>query len=213
MALLDAYASQDEYRSRVGDNADEASVDLDEQLEAASRLLERSLQVAPGAFNSHAGTYTFDAHGGTTLWLRDSAGMAYFLQSIDADLLTVGTGDGAFAAYALDLADTGVIGRPENASVLGEPYRSIELLSSAPLTSWPDAPYAVRITGTWGWSAVPRAIKELAIHLVHDLRQAHLGGALQEIPSIDGSLPLSDQSWRIWRRLEQDYGRRLPVFA
>lgn len=224
MARLDAYATDAEYRAAVGSKTSGTDATLNAQLIAASRLLERSLRVMPGAFNTHGSAqtpveYTFDARGGTVLHLRDRAGMQYFLQTVEADGIGIDSEvDGTFDGYGLDFSDAWVRGLPENAgSADGEPLTAIELLaflSTCVPTRWPDRIASVRITGTaWGWAAVPRIVKDLAIHLCHDLRDAQLAGDAGSIPTIDGGdLPLSQETWRFWRLAQGEYSHKIPVF-
>ena len=217
MALLDAYATDTQYRARTGDKGTGTDTTLNAQLLLASRLLERSLRVMPGAFNTHTGTYIFDALGGTVLRLRDRAGLGYFLQTITANSLGIDLDlDKTYDYYTLDLADAWVRGLPENAAAFSEPFTAIELLShisTADPTRWPELVAGVRIVGTWGWAAVPNAVIDLTVHLVHDLRNAHQAGATLEVPTIDGSMPLSNQTWRLWNEMKARYGRRIPAVA
>ena len=218
MALLSAYATAAQFRLRVGSKAAASDADLDAQLLLCSRLVERSLQVMVGAFNSHTATYTFDARGGALLSLRDRAGRGYFLQAINADGLGIDSElDGTYDGYVLDLNDAWLRGLPESAVAGSEPYSMLELLghlSSASPSRWLDQPANVRIAGTWGWAAVPGAILELTVSIVHDLRQAHLGGATLEVPALDGGgFPMRDDSWRLWREVKALYGRRAPTLA
>jgi hypothetical protein len=215
MALLDAYATDTQYRARTGDKSIGTDANLNQELLAASRLLERALGVAAGAFNLSTSTQrTFDAHGGTVLYLRDREGRQHFLNTVGADGIGVDAdAGGAFNDYTLDFADAWVRGLPENAALGSEPFTAIELLpiTSATLMRWPDRVAATRITATWGWTAVPQPIVALAIHLVHDLRDAHLAGAVLDLPGIDRSLPLQDDTWRLWLDLRRLYSRALPV--
>lgn len=215
MALLDAYATAAQFRARTGSKASGADTELDDQLLEASRLVERSLGVHSGGFNSHTGTYTFDAFDDPVLYLRDREGMLYFLQTVGANAIGVDSeGDGSFDGYQFDFDDAWVRGLPENASALSRPYTAIELLpiASATLTRWPDRPAAVRITsGTFGWATVPTTILELTVHLTHSLRQAHLADNMGNIPAIDQTLPLSPNAVWYWRLAEREYKRRLPV--
>ncbi len=216
MALLDAYVSLAEYRARTGSKATAADATLTAQITAVARLMERSLGVAAGAFNSvTSAARVFDGGGRNILHLRDREGHLYFLQTIDADGLAIDDDmDGAYDDYLLDFNDAWVRGLPENAAVNGEPYTSIELrpLSAATMLRFPALPGCVRITGTWGWSAVPGIIKELNAHLTHDLEQAQLVDETGSLPAIDSSLPLSDQTWRFWRLAERHYGYRVVTF-
>lgn len=219
MALLDAYATEAEYIARVGSQASTGNTTLQAQLVTATRLLERSLGWAPGAGNSNTGIRTFDAHGGTVLRLRDSDGRQEFLQSIDADGLGIDSeDDGTYDGYSLDLDDAWLRGLPENAAAHSEPYEALELLtflSTCQPSVWPTRRAVVQITGTWGWAAVPGVLKELTVHLTHDLIEAHAGGATLEVPTLDAAGPglLQDQTWRLWREARAMYNRRLPAVA
>ncbi|MGE0229980.1 MAG: hypothetical protein AB7I38_17045 [Dehalococcoidia bacterium] len=212
MALLDAYATAAEYRAMVGDGSTGSDSTLDAQLLGMSRLLERSLQVAVGQWNAHTGTYVFDGSGKAELSLRDRDGRAYFLRSIDPDLLEVDADlDGTYE-YTLDTGDAWVRGLPENAAALSEPFRAIELrpLSGALLTAFPALPGCVRITGAWAWAAVPRAVKDLVIHRTHEVREALKAGATMQLPSFEGALPMQPKTAWLWHEAERLYGRRLP---
>ena len=219
MAILDAYATATNYRVQTGEKTTGTDTVLDAQLLTISRLLERSLHVQPGAFNTHTGTYTFDGRGGKVLDLRDRAGLTYFLTSVTANSLGIDSEcDGTFDGYLWDLSDAWVRGLPENAAAHSEPFSRIEILShisTAELTVWPVKPAAIRIAGTWGWGAVPGVIMQLTVSMVHDLRQAQLSGALMETPpTIDGGgFPMRDESWRLWREIRSRYGRAgsLPI--
>lgn len=216
MSLLDAYCTITEYRARTGSEASAANATLTAQITAVARLLERSLQVAPGAFNSATGTRVFDGSGRSILRLRDDRGMQEFLQSIDADSLKIDSDlDGSYDDYTFDTADAWVRGLPANAAAHSEPFTAIELrpISTATLTVFPKLAGCIQIVGTWGWPAVPGMIKELNAHMTYDLEQAHLAGATGNIPAIDDAMPLSQETWRLWRLAERMYGRRLPVVA
>lgn len=213
MAVLDAYADKVQFRARVGDQGGGGDTTLDEQLLLASRLLERSTGVMPGAWNTHTGTYDFDADGGTLLRLRDDADRQYFLQTVTS--IGVDTeGDGTYDGETLTLALAWVKGYPANAAAGSEPFTGLELLpylSSADLSAWPSRKRVVRIAGTFGWAAVPQGIVDLTVHLAHDVRQGHAAGPTLTAPTIDGGMGLSDQTWRLWRQIEGQYSRRIPI--
>ncbi|MGE3856994.1 MAG: hypothetical protein AB7G21_08575 [Dehalococcoidia bacterium] len=217
MALLDSYATAAEYLTGTGNKATADALMLT-QLTGMSRLLEKSLQVMAGAWNTHTGTYVFTAPGGgSRLRLRDEDGRQYFLQAIATDGLGVDSDrDGLYDDYTLDFADAWVRGLPANAAAHSEPYRSIELraLDGATITSFPSSPGAIEIEGTWGWATVPDSIKRLVIHRTHELRQAMPTGAAEQLPSFDaGDAPMAPNVFWLWKEAERRYGRRLPGFA
>ena len=214
MALTDAYVTVADFRARIGEKSDGADSVLTAQLLNTQRELERALGLHLGAFNSHTGTYIFPAHGGTVLRLRDSAGRGYFLQSITADKIEIDSdADGTYGGYALDLADGWVRGIPENAAAFSEPYTALELLplSDADPTCWPDASGAVRITGTWGWAAVPGIIVDLICHRTNEMRTAFKEGGLGTVPAFGTEGTMRPSTAWLWREVEAMYGRWIPV--
>lgn len=217
MALLDAYAEVEDYKARNRMTGDADDQEIAALLLLNSRRAEKLLHCAAGYWNTHSGTYVFDAYGGTILDLRDSAGMAYCLTAITADSLALDTdGDGSFDDYTLDLADAWVRGLPANAASFSEPFTSIELLpiSSATITSWPDAPASVQIAGTFGWAAVPTAIREFVIALTRDMRDTHMAGSTRELQGPDGETFLvADDTFGRFMALAGLYGRRIVQFA
>lgn len=217
MAQLDPYAELDEYRARNRVTGERDSLAVAELLTLNSRRLEKMLHVAPGYFNTHAATYVFDAYGGSVLDLRDRAGMAYCLTAITADSLALDTdGDGSYDDYTLDLDDAWVRGLPENAASQSEPFMSLELLplTSATITTWPDAPASVQIAGTWGWATRPPAVREVVIALTRDLRETHLAGATMQLQGPDGEVfDVRPDTFSRFMALASLYGRRGVVFA
>lgn len=183
-----------------------------------SRLLERSLQVAPGAFNASATGQAriFDGTGTAILRLRDRAGYGYFLTTLDADSLKIDSDlDGSYDDYTLDFGDNWVRGLPENAVAHSEPFTAIELrpTTTATLTVFPKLPGCIQITGTWGWAAVPQIIQDLVIHRTHELREALKGGAIEALPSFEGAVPLQPRTFWLWKEAERLYGRRVLALA
>lgn len=216
MALLSAYATAAQYRAAVGDKASATDATLDAQLLTISRLLEKAMSLAPGAFNSASSqTLIFDGKGGTQLRFRDDAGLQYFVQSVASDGIGIDTeDDGTYDGYALDLNDAWVAGFPANAAAMSEPYRGIELLSylgTCNPTSWPYRKRAVRISCTTGWASVPQVIQDLVIHRAQEWREALKSGQTRDLPSFDGGIPMSaTTSWE-FREAERLYGARMPI--
>lgn len=218
MALLDAYATDAQYRAVTGDKSTGTDATLNAHLLTNSRLLEKALMLAPGAFNSASSqTLYFDGHGGTRLRFRDDAGLQHFVQSIDANGIGIDSeGDGTYDGYALDLADAWVVGWPANASAGSEPYRGLELLaylSTCTPSAWPDRKRAVKLLCTTGWLAVPRIINDLVIHRTQELREALKAGQTRELPSFEGGVPMSKTTSWLFREAERLYGAKLPVVA
>lgn len=213
MSLLDPYATLDEFRAAVGAAESATDTDLEVSLLGNSRLIEAELGVAPGGFNPHSATYVFDGDGGDRLWLRDRAGLQYFLQSITADSLKIDIDRDGVHEYLLDTDDDWVHGMPENADVQGRPWESIELrdLVSASIRTFPSSRGCVEITGIWGWALVPDPIRQLVIGLTLDLRRARYGGRGVGM-SIEGNHALSAETFWMWREAQQICSSRIPAF-
>lgn len=211
MALLDAAATTAQYLADAGQKAT-ADAALPSQLTGMTRLLEKSLQVQPGAFNQHSATYTFSGNGTDRLWLRDDAGLRYYLRTITADSLKIDTDrDGTFN-YLFDSADAWVRLSPDNAALQGEPYRWIDLrsITHAPIVRFPAGERNIEIAGTWGWATIPDIITQLVIHRTNELRQALAGGAAETLPGFDGGVPMAPKTFWLWKEAERLYGARLP---
>lgn len=221
MTQLSAYATDAQYRARMGDQTTGTNATLNAQLLGVSRLLEFALSVMPGAFNTHAGTYVFTGFGGSRLALRDGSDVQYFLTAITADSLKVDAdGDGSYDDYLLDLDDLWVDGFPENAAAISRPFTAIDLrpIDSATITSWPSIDRGVQITGTWGWAAVPDLITDLVCHRTSELRESLKDGGtdragLSMLPSFGDEVRMRPQTAWMWKEAERLYGRRIPVFA
>lgn len=153
----------------------------------------------------------FTPTGGTTLYLRDTAGLQCFLRSVTADSLALDTdADGSFDDYAWDLSDGWLRALPENASAFSEPYTAVELNpyhSSAPLTTWPTYKNSVQITGTWGWSVTPVAVQMRVVDIAHSLSQRGYSGGYgtEEALQQDG-MPV----W-VMHLIDSNYNYRMPL--
>ena len=136
------YATAAEYRARTGATASVPDDLLDEQLEAASRLVDQELRVFPGHFAPTTATLIFSTDGGLILRLRDESGLAHGLRSVsdrgikpDYDLT------GRYDQEGWDLSDAWIWPQARNALAQNMPYHALELrpLSNVPEASWPTA--------------------------------------------------------------------------
>jgi len=224
MALdLTTFVSDDDYRARVGSNDSGQDSLLEGQIVGTIRVLERSLGLAPGMFKSGTETLTFDGPrreladgsvvGCSRLWLRDSSGMGYLLQSVTASGVKLDTEqDGTFDGETYDpaTADTWLAPGPANAATGGEPYRYLDILThrtDRDRGAWPTLPRSIRVTGTWGWATTPELVADLVVHRTHEIREGLKGGAAGELPSFDGGIPMRPQTAWMWREVEARYGR------
>jgi len=215
MAVTTAYATAAEFRARVSKQDTGDDTDLGEALLAASRMIEDDLG---RVFNASAANKArwFDGGGAAVLRVDD-------LQSIDAEGIAVDTtGDGTLDTTFDLTTETWVISEPYNASELGQPITALRLLplsgASASvgevLTAWPQGKHNIKITGTWGWAAVPDAIREYCCLLARDLRDSLEGGPGAQLVDLgEGSVPLQTDTRRLRAMVRQAYHRRIPAIA
>lgn len=218
MALdLTTVVSVAQYRARVAPAETGSDATLDAHLLAGTRLAERSLGLAPGMLQDQAAeTFDFDSTGGQVLFLRDGAGRQLLLRSTTSIGIDTEQ-DGTFDGETHDLEDDAWIrGHPDTAAAMSEPYTALELLghlSGAERSVWPVQRASVRIAGAWGWASTPEPLVDFVAHMVHDIREAHAGGATLDVPTIDGGgLRLQDDTWRLWNRIASEYGHRMVTF-
>ena len=155
--MPETYATVEQFRARTGArDITEVTEGLTAQLEAASRIIELEMRVAPDYFHPHDATYFFQTRGGARLYLRDEEGLAYALRSVvDGGIRPdyERSGEYAASAYQWDLGDVWIWPTPRNHEVTGRPIIELELrrVGAAPFTWWPTSDGSVRIEGAWGW--------------------------------------------------------------
>lgn len=131
--------------------ADEQASDLEDAIDAVERQIEHFCQRKFSKTSSEA--RDFAASNSTLLRLGPFNDLVS-VTSVETDT----AGDGSFAttitAYELEPRNTA---GPET-----RPYTALRRISGSwPVASSSDARQAlVRITGVWGWSAVPSAVKQ-----------------------------------------------------
>ena len=204
------YATAAEYRARTGAGDSVPDDLLDEQLEAASRLLDQELRVAPGNFGPYTGTYIFPTDGGRVLYLRNESGRAYSLRSVDADGIRPDYDlTGRYDQEAWDFDDAWIWPRPRTAGQDGIPYSALELrlLSDVPQATWPTSDGSVQIVGAWGWAATPAPIRAVTCHVAREMRDSLRGGAAQRVEVIDDAVAYRTDAWRLWQSVKRRYGR------
>ena len=153
---------------------------LDEQLEAASRLVDQELRVFPGHFAPTTATLIFSTDGGLILRLRDESGLAHGLRSVDADGIKPDYDlTGRYDQEGWDLDDAWIWPQARNALAQEMPYHALELrpLSNVPEASWPTGGGSVQIAGEWGWPAIPAPIRDVTVHVAREMRDSLRGGA------------------------------------
>ena len=131
----------------ISDTADDAAITL--AVDAASAMLDehtsRSFTTTPAPV-----ARLFTAAGSLVL-VDDIATLTGLLVEADDD------GDGT---YERSIPATGYRPGPLNAPTSGRPVTSLEATSSG---YWPKGAGAVRVTATFGWPAVPAAVKQAAL--------------------------------------------------
>ena len=206
------YATAEEYRERTGASSSVEDDILNEQLEAASRVIDTELRCAPGTFAPYTGRRVFSTRGGPVLYLRSDGGLAYALRSVDPDSIKPDYDlTGIYDQQAWDLDDLWIGPQPRDASDDGIPYHGIELrpLAIAPKSTWPAAGGSVEITGSWGWASTPAPILNLCVHVAREMRDSLRGGAAARVEVIDDVSSYRDDTWRLWQNVKRRYGRVL----
>ena len=214
---LTAYATAAEYRERTGRVSTSADTLVGTLLTTVSRVVDRRVGVADGMFNdASALAFTFDAFGGSLLRLRDQDGMQYLLRAVTANKIEIDGGDGAFDEYTLDFADAWVRGYPTNALALSRPFTAIELLSHLSTcnpSAWPSQVAAVRITGDWGWAAVPGGIKERVIGITRELIDVQHAGAAMSVTAVEDAIARVPSARSLMNLIEREFNYRIPGVA
>ncbi len=210
MGLLDPYITKADYSAiarRTVDDDDEA---LDEEVAGSSRVLERELGVAPGAWNSAAGTRNFTGTGEALLVLRDELGL-HFLQSFTG--INIDTDRDGVADYAV-APDTWIIPTPRNAVSLGEAPYALQILdrvSGAGIAVFPEGADIEVEGGVWGHTATPAMIKQIVAFMVRDIRDHHAGQALAGAQQlVESGITVRDDTWRLILRAKKAYSHRRP---
>lgn len=206
MAIDSPYATAAEYKARVGKTGSDEDAEIDAQLEAVSRLVERELGESrdrPRIFNQSTATRRLDGSGEAVLFVDDL---------VTVTTIEVDTSLDASWATSFDLSENWVLARPLDYSEKGLPITAIELLAAgnSTLATWPDAPGCVRITGVWGWPAVPPAITEAVVMITRHLRDLEESGFTLTLSNLDAGVQMSPGAQAIVRELKSNYSRRIP---
>lgn len=208
MAIGDPYASPTIYRAAVDKKAISEDVDeLERQLKAVSRYLDRKLRMGRDGFNvvAAAEDRRYDGNGKAKLWLPDDISTATGLV-LKVDLNADYDYGDADETLTLD-ADFWV--GPDNADkgAEPEPYQWVEVHpNSGKLAAWPEQRKALEITAKWGWPAVPEAIVQAVIVVTHTLRDLEASTGLR-LEAIDNIVQVTPRLSGLVRDLAVMYGR------
>ena len=177
----------------IGDSDDDTRIDR--VRENVSRLIDDYCGFPTRQF--YAGSpgevryYTADGDP-TFLWVDDFSAVT----AVELDA----SGDGTFETSLDVTAGTGDVHRyPYNAAGLNRPYIALELSSNA-TTSFPSARRGVKVTGTFGFPAIPEVVEEAALiqsaRIFQRARQSPYG--IAQVPTLEAG------SARLMARLDPD---------
>lgn len=142
---------------RVTDSADDTAFTA--AIEAASRAIDHECGRQFGVVSpAVARTYSYDP----CLIIDDSPALEIDdLSSVTS--LTVETDEDDTGTYATDLTiSTDFAVWPYNASADGRPYTHL-LTKGSSFYAWPRYPNAIRVTGLFGWAAVPAVVSSACL--------------------------------------------------
>lgn len=204
-AVTDAYATASEYRDRVEKSDEGDDTTIDAQLLAVSRLFDRQCR---RFFTKDASALarTYEGNGRTRIRIDDVADTSGVVVKVDLD-----------ADFDYDQADETLtvdshywLG-PVDADKGSEPwpYRYLDIVpNNGRLSVWPAQPRALEVTATFGWPAVPGAIKEAVIMIVRELRDLQQAGMTMALESVDQVVNLSPTAFSILQRIKREYERK-----
>lgn len=194
MAIQNGYTTIDALRGRLGNGGNTASEPFLEQvIEAASREIDG---ICNRQFYAATGAKVFTAEWPDLLDIDDLT-----------NLTTLETDDQNDRTYSTLWTVTDYELEPANNASRGRPYTSIQLHPQT-TKAFPTTRRGVRITGTWGWPAIPSPVEEACLLIAVRLNQsakAPFGtagtvqdGAVQYTPRVD---PVVRQLLDPYRRL------------
>lgn len=167
MAIADAYATAAEYRAQVQKTDDGEDTEIERNLLAVSRLIERET----------GRTFNRDASATTRVYIPTDQRILSIEDVVSVSAVTVDESDDR--SFAGDTAlDTSLYELwPLNAATGAEPEPYTQIYRAD--ANWPGVLnvqtartrfYRVQVTGIHGWPAVPAPIKEACIWLTAILR-------------------------------------------
>lgn len=200
MPISDAYCDNTKYKAIIGKLSGDNDSEIDAQLLAGSRYIERKL----GRFFNKDGTALTrlyvpgEVAYGAVLQVNDMAAAPTLIR-IDAD--RSGTYETTLAATDYELLPRNALRGPEV-----QPYRQIRLLSGGAYTAW-NLDGLVEVTAVWGWPAVPEAIIQGLCQVVAILRLESPRATMQLSQGFDSAIGASREAQDIVEQLQRVYGR------
>lgn len=213
MAISDSYATVEDYRSRLQRSDNGADTQIERDLNAVSRYIDRITGYTRTGFSKDASDVTrvltvpHANRGDRRLWI-DPLSAAPTSVTVDTNFdgdfsdetaltLTQYTGD---IAYEPSDYDKGPEARPIHALVL-TPWNSS-------LSHWPNGAL-VQIVGKFGWPEVPEMIRSACIELAGILR-LESPRATEQISEMGDATRMSGDAQRIVNGLTRTY-RKVSV--
>lgn len=203
MAVTDAYALAADYRARIdkADIADDTVIDA--QLTAVSRIIDQRCR---RFFTQDAVPVArlFDGNGKARVYVADIATTTGLVVKVDqnADY------DYADSNETLAISTDFWVG-PDNALLGAEPrpFQFVDIIpTSTKLSVFPVQRRAIEVTATWGWPAVPGAIKEATIAITREIRDMQESGFSLTLQTIDQAIQQSPTSAVILMDIVRRYG-------
>lgn len=205
MAIDSAYATAVEYRLRAGQSDATDTTLLDALLKAVSRLIDRECERFFG-IDAAVVVRLYDGNGLTRLYIDDVATVTGLVIKVDLD------GDYAFVGADETLTkDTHYWIGPANAALGSEvsAYRFLDIVpANGRLSVWPEGLRKVQVTASFGWAAVPAAIKEATVLVTREMRDLEKAGFTLSLENIDQGINLSPVAFSLIQRIKAEYGRR-----
>lgn len=231
MAVTDAYATVEEYRSRTDSNSDSDDAEITVQLVAASRLIDNACNTF---FTKDVSPVERILSGPVgvpfRLSQRDISYVPEFIVGASRLYLPVGIASTTGLVVKVDTSgapsatptwqtltkDTHFWLCPENAGYgpEPEPYTYLDVIpDNGVFDVWPSQRRAVSITARWGWPQVPLAVKEATIMLARQIRDLQEAGPLLTLQNLDGQVRLSPDLNRLIKQITSSYGRTRKPFV
>lgn len=153
MAITNGYCTLSEIKAalRLTDSNDDT-------------LLENAIEGASRRIDGYCGRFFYQKQATVDLFTR----FPYVVQipELASSNITLRTDDGANQTFSTTWTSSEYLLEPTDTALTGLPYTKIVAIGSKtfPLLFDPDRP-SVRLTGTFGWSAIPDDVREACVLL------------------------------------------------
>lgn len=231
MAVDSAYATVDEYKTRVGAHSNDNDAQILAALNSASRLIDRSCS---RFFTQDVSAVEriFDGPGGTSgdRYYRDMAIVPEYLLigasasrfylptdiSSTAGLVVKIDLDGDYVQEQTLTLNTHFWLAPLNAQVGAEltPYTMMDIVPNNGVCSYiPSQRRVLSITAKWGWPAIPGPIKEATIMVARQIAEIEESGTVLTLQNMEAAVRLSPRVSSLVTEIQKLYGRPRKPFV